>query len=226
MEGERLHLCGEYVLDTARGCLLRAGRPVHLRPQSYEVLRCLAEQRGRLVSKDRLIEEVWGGRAVTDGSLGKCIEEVRAALGAEAADYVRTVRGRGYIFDPDDGGRERGGGGTALTERVDLVRVVVEEDEEAGGAGEPASSHALSSVGSAVGFTPGEVRAAPAPLGVARAVGKSKHTRAFVLAALAFTAAGLAYFTFFTDRGRPISSVAVLPLANAGGDPELEYLSD
>jgi len=60
----------------------------------------LAEKQGRLVSKDRFVQEVWRGRAVTDGSLGKCIEEVRQALGPEAASYLRTVRGRGYVLEP------------------------------------------------------------------------------------------------------------------------------
>ncbi|MEJ7577570.1 MAG: winged helix-turn-helix domain-containing protein [Pyrinomonadaceae bacterium] len=73
MGDETVHLFGDYVLDMARGCLLRAGRPVHLRPQAYRMLKYLADNRGRLVSKDQLIEEVWEGRAVTDDSLG-CVD--------------------------------------------------------------------------------------------------------------------------------------------------------
>jgi TolB-like protein/Tfp pilus assembly protein PilF/DNA-binding winged helix-turn-helix (wHTH) protein len=86
-------------LHLARGCLLRDEEPVHLRPQSYEVLKFLVEQRGRLITKDELIGRVWGGRAVGDGSLGKCIEEVREALGP-ARQRLRTVWGRGYILEP------------------------------------------------------------------------------------------------------------------------------
>src|SRR5215203_171673 len=115
---DRIHLCEGLTLDLARGCLLRGGRPVHLRPQSFEVLKYLAENQGRLVSKDRLIEEVWRGRAVTDGSLGKCIEEVRGVLGADAAQFVRTVRGRGYILDTEDGRRGEGGSPREQTEQV------------------------------------------------------------------------------------------------------------
>lgn len=96
----RIHLADDIALDLDRGCLVRGGKPIHLRKQTFEVLRCLAEEQGRLVSKDRFVEEVWRGRAVTDGSLGKCIEEVRQALGPEAAGYLRTVRGRGYVFEP------------------------------------------------------------------------------------------------------------------------------
>ncbi|MCA1850232.1 MAG: winged helix-turn-helix domain-containing protein, partial [Acidobacteria bacterium] len=96
MSDERVQLFEGFTLDTARGCVLREGREVHLRPQSYDVLKYLVEHRGHLISKDRLIEEVWHGRAVTDGSLGKCIEEVREALGENSKNYVRNVRGRGY----------------------------------------------------------------------------------------------------------------------------------
>ena len=56
MEEEKLHLFDEFVLDTGRGSLLRAGQPIHLRPQAYKTLKYLVENRGRLISKDRLIE--------------------------------------------------------------------------------------------------------------------------------------------------------------------------
>jgi TolB-like protein/Flp pilus assembly protein TadD len=101
MSEDHLEVVSGLTLDLARGCLMREGEPVHLRPLSYDVLKHLVEKRGRLVGKEELIERVWHGRAVTDGSIGKCIEEVRAALGADGRDFVRNVRGRGYIFEPE-----------------------------------------------------------------------------------------------------------------------------
>ena len=83
MGDERLHLFEDYELDRLRGCLLRAGRPVHLRPQAYKALKYLAENAGRLVTKDQLIAEIWEGRAVTDDSLVQCLRDVRQALGEE-----------------------------------------------------------------------------------------------------------------------------------------------
>ena len=100
MSDEVVHLFEEFTLDPTRGCLLCAGEPIHLRPQSYEVLKYLVEHKGRLVSKDRLIEEVWRGRAVTDDSLVQCLRDVRHAFGGGGDRYIRNVRGRGYIFDP------------------------------------------------------------------------------------------------------------------------------
>jgi len=76
---------------------------------------------------------VWRGRAVTDGSLVKCIEEVREALGTDARQYLRNVRGRGYIFDVGLDERAHDTGMPARSEQVDLLRVIVEDEEETNG---------------------------------------------------------------------------------------------
>jgi TolB-like protein/DNA-binding winged helix-turn-helix (wHTH) protein len=114
-----------FTLDAARGCVSRLGEPIHLRPQTYEVLKYLAENRGILISKDKLIEHVWQGRAVTDGSLGKCIEEMREALGPAAWVSIRNVRGRGYILDPEGGGRASQ---EIHSEKLEVVSLVVEDE--------------------------------------------------------------------------------------------------
>jgi DNA-binding winged helix-turn-helix (wHTH) protein/tetratricopeptide (TPR) repeat protein len=96
---DRITLFGRFELDRRQGCLLRAGAPVHLRPQAYEVLDYLAARQGRLITKDTLIAHLWHGRAVGDDSLVQCLRDVRLALGDEGAHVLRNVRGRGYIFD-------------------------------------------------------------------------------------------------------------------------------
>lgn len=101
MPEDRIELFADFTLDLARGCLLSRDQPVHLRPQAYELLKYLAENRGRLISKDRLIETIWHKRAVTDDALVQCLIEVRHALGIEGKQYLRNVRGRGYIFDAE-----------------------------------------------------------------------------------------------------------------------------
>jgi len=109
MAGDLIPVVDGLTLDLARGCLMRGAEEVPLRPLSYAVLKYLVENRGHLLSKDRLIETVWQGRAVSDGSLGKCIEEVREALGENSKNYVRNVRGRGYIFEPEADARQPAG---------------------------------------------------------------------------------------------------------------------
>lgn len=93
-------LCFEgFVIDLARGCLRRDGADVKLRPKSFEVLRFLAENHGRLLSKEEIIRSVWTDAFVTDNSLVQCLIEIRRALGDDSQTFIRTVPRRGYIFD-------------------------------------------------------------------------------------------------------------------------------
>jgi adenylate cyclase len=88
----------EYVLDVEQGQLRRADREIELRPKSFEVLRCLVESGGRLVSKDDLIKKVWPNVIVTDESLTQCVSEVRQAIDDRDQTKIRTVPRRGYRF--------------------------------------------------------------------------------------------------------------------------------
>ena len=222
MEEEKLHLFGEYVLDTARGSLMRAGQPIHLRPQAYTALKYLVENRGRLIGKDQLIEEVWEGRAVTDDSLVQCLRDVRQALGDEGNRYLRNERGRGYIFDFETDRRARFEDNRVWTEQVDVVRVLVEDQEEA----------ALTDTSADPAFK----LTAPATLesgarhtatgNIFAKLTRSKGTLVIALSVLAVTVASIVYFARVATRGEAIRSVAVLPFANASGDANLEYLSD
>src|SRR5580700_4842554 len=87
-----------YTLDLRRGCLRRENREVELRPKSFELLRYLVENAGRLVPKDELINAVWPDVTVGDESLTRCVSDVRQALGDRAQRIVRTVPRRGYLF--------------------------------------------------------------------------------------------------------------------------------
>jgi adenylate cyclase len=91
---------GRYVLDRDRGCLLADGSEVPLRPKTFAVLDYLAENSGRLVSKDELFAAVWPDLAVTDDTLVQSIGELRRALGGDGLQLIRTAPRRGYLFDP------------------------------------------------------------------------------------------------------------------------------
>ena len=90
---------GEFTLDIARGCLRRGDVEVKLRPKSFDLLRYLIENHGRLVGKEELIRSVWAETAVTDNSLAQCLIEIRRGLNDESQTIIRNVPRRGYIFD-------------------------------------------------------------------------------------------------------------------------------
>lgn len=90
---------GAFELDVTRGALLRDGQEIRLRRQTFGVLQYLAENAGRLVSKDEIFEAVWGKTVVTDDSLTQCLVEIRRALGDGSHEAIRTVPRRGYVFD-------------------------------------------------------------------------------------------------------------------------------
>jgi adenylate cyclase len=89
---------GEYTLDVVRGCLRTADRDIELRPKSFEVLRYLVENAGRLVTKDELIKTIWTNVVVTDDSLMQCVSDVRHAMADDNQTIIKTVPRRGYRF--------------------------------------------------------------------------------------------------------------------------------
>jgi DNA-binding winged helix-turn-helix (wHTH) protein/TolB-like protein/tetratricopeptide (TPR) repeat protein len=89
---------GNFALDLNKQQLLRDGRALDLRPKSFDVLRYLSTNPGRVVSKDEIFRAVWPDVTVTDDSLVQCISEIRHALGEEGQTLVRTVPRRGYLF--------------------------------------------------------------------------------------------------------------------------------
>lgn len=89
---------GAFTLDQSRCVLLRGGVEVPLRRQAFDMLGYLAENPGRLVAKDELIEAIWCKAAVSDDSLVRCIKDIREALGDADHRIIETVRGRGYRF--------------------------------------------------------------------------------------------------------------------------------
>src|SRR5712692_9324858 len=120
-----------FTLDLTRGCLLHVQEEIKLRPKSFEALKYLVENNRRLISKDELIHAVWGDTAVTDDSLVKCLKDIRHALSDEAQQIIKTVHGRGYIFDTevsDTGTSAR----TTYTEETAGVSVIIEEEETDG----------------------------------------------------------------------------------------------
>jgi adenylate cyclase len=88
-----------YVLDLRRGTLRSGDDDIEIRPKTFEVLKLLVGNAGRLVSKDEIVAAVWPGLFVTDDSVVQCIKELRRALGQDGERLVRTVPRRGYRLE-------------------------------------------------------------------------------------------------------------------------------
>jgi adenylate cyclase len=89
-----------FVLDTDHRELRRDGEVILLQPQVFDLLTYVIRHRDRVVSKDDLIEAVWGGRIVSESTLASRINAVRAAIGdtGEAQRLLRTLPRRGVRF--------------------------------------------------------------------------------------------------------------------------------
>jgi DNA-binding winged helix-turn-helix (wHTH) protein len=91
---------GDCELDLSRYELRRGGRARRLEPQVFDVLVLLVRERDRVVTKEEILDTVWGDRFVSESALTSRIKAVRQAIGddGKAQRLVRTVHGRGYQF--------------------------------------------------------------------------------------------------------------------------------
>ncbi len=94
---------GEHVIDVARRELWRGTVPVAIEPQVFDVLIYLIKNRDRAVSKDQILEAVWGGRIVSELALTTRINAVRKAVGDSGAvqHLIRTLPRKGIRFVGD-----------------------------------------------------------------------------------------------------------------------------
>ena len=93
-------LFGECSIDVERRELRRAGKPVHVEPQVFDLILHLIRHRDRVVSKDQLLEAVWQGRVVSESALSTRINAARQAIGdsGEAQEFIQTLARRGFRF--------------------------------------------------------------------------------------------------------------------------------
>lgn len=93
---------GHCTLDEGRGVLVSPdGAETLLRPKTFELLRLLLANPGRVVSRNEILDAVWPGLFVTDDSITQCVVELRRAMGDAAAGLLRTVPRRGYLLQAE-----------------------------------------------------------------------------------------------------------------------------
>jgi DNA-binding response OmpR family regulator len=100
-EPERYHF-GEVEVDFQRAELRRAGRPVELTPIEFKLLAVFVRARGRVLSREQLIEGAWGAETFTSARIAdNHIANLRKKIEPDPANpkYLRNVRGLGYRFD-------------------------------------------------------------------------------------------------------------------------------
>jgi two-component system, OmpR family, response regulator CpxR len=92
---------GDIDLDPATRTVLRNGQPVDLTSVEFNLLHVLLREAGRVVSRERLVDEVLSRKfSPFDRSIDMHVSKVRKKLGDSdnGSDHIKTVRGVGYIF--------------------------------------------------------------------------------------------------------------------------------
>jgi two-component system phosphate regulon response regulator PhoB len=98
---------GDIVLNRTQHRVMRREREVHLGPTEFRLLVFFMENSGRVLSRQQLLDGVWGRDAFIDGrTVDVHVGRLRKALirGSDP-DPIRTVRGAGYAFEDRPGGR-------------------------------------------------------------------------------------------------------------------------
>jgi DNA-binding winged helix-turn-helix (wHTH) protein/TolB-like protein/Flp pilus assembly protein TadD len=247
MQAVHLYEFGEFQLDAAERCLLRAGEPVSLTPKAFDTLLLLVSRSGHIVEKDELLREVWPDAFVEEATVAQNIFTLRKALGQapEGQRFIETIPKRGYRFVANV--REvRNDEAILVLEKHTRTEIVTEEVSDTGEAtGEGGRTHVVYQQTSAPEGWPAvfdntgtvaniiEPAAAPQPAQLTgpHASFRRRRLRLYLLAAVALllcAGAGLAYWQWRKTRQREsalaVKSIAVLPFKPLDADSGNELL--
>jgi DNA-binding winged helix-turn-helix (wHTH) protein/class 3 adenylate cyclase len=91
---------GDYEVDTQRYELRRAGEPLKIEPQAFNVLAYLIEHHERTVTRQELLETLWPEQFTSEAVLSYCIMTARKAVGdsGRSQKVIKTLHGRGFRF--------------------------------------------------------------------------------------------------------------------------------
>jgi TolB-like protein/DNA-binding winged helix-turn-helix (wHTH) protein len=201
MPSDVIRFGNELELDRRAYELRRSGRSLKLERIPMELLFLLVERRGELVTREEIIEKIWGKDVFldTDSSINAAIRKIRQALKDDPENpiFVQTITGKGYRFVAP-----------VTSADVHLIDKKVEFEEAARSDGAPQ----------------------PLPQPKAAAFGRSRW-KLLLAGILVAILAGGAYFLRSRARSNTADSqkrlmLAILPFANLSNDPEQEYFSD
>jgi TolB-like protein/DNA-binding winged helix-turn-helix (wHTH) protein/Tfp pilus assembly protein PilF len=222
----------EFELDGGRYELRRGDRVLKLEKIPMELLALLAESNGRLVSRDEIVEKIWGKDVFldTEHGINTAIRKIRQVLGddPEQPRFVQTVTGKGYRFVAPATSIEarienRGNGVKGSGERAPVLTTSFPAANHVGNAEISPPSDNRERAAQPVSPAAIPVLSRSRWLGVALAL-VVLASLVVVLVRLNSSSAGVG---LFTRAVKPqIHSLAVLPLENLSGDPNQEYFAD
>jgi TolB-like protein/DNA-binding winged helix-turn-helix (wHTH) protein len=195
------HKFGDFELDCNRYELLRSGQNIRLEKIPMELLILLVTSNGNLVTRQEIIDRLWGKDVFVDTEHGinTAIRKIRQALrdDPQRPRYVQTVTGKGYRFIA-----ESTNGNTAPTETLAATQpAVISPPKETILPLQENKDWKWEAI-FAIGFA------------------------ALVGIMLAFNLGGLRDRLFSSSQIGPIHSIGVLPLTNLSGDPAQDYFAD
>jgi len=205
-----VHKFDEFELDGARFELRRNGRPLKLERIPLELLILLAEKNGSVVTREEIVDRLWGKDVFVDTEHGinTAIRKIRTALrdDAERSRFIQTVSGKGYRFVAE----LSNGDGRAVRLETPLET-------------KPPESVTLAQSEP----VPAQVRHPGTRLTGGLAAGIAALALLLIAAAaVGLNIAGLRDRVFARSKVGPIQSLAVLPLVNLSGDSSQDYFAD
>lgn len=100
LSGETLSF-DDIILDAVSHKVTRGGKPIHLGPTEFRILRYFMENPARVFSREQLLDNIWGNDIYVESrTVDVHIRRLRKALNEEGmSDVIRTVRSAGYALD-------------------------------------------------------------------------------------------------------------------------------
>lgn len=100
MNHHHVYRFDDFLVDPEAWSLTRNGDEIHLEPVVLELLLYLIANRDRLVTRQELMDTVWGDTVISESALSKAVARLRKALGDDSHThlYLETVHSKGYRF--------------------------------------------------------------------------------------------------------------------------------